>query len=50
MYLNKINQQKLINKMSNWQRTQWSKANYPDSKEELEKYIKMKKPGGVGVI
>lgn len=50
MYLNKINQQKLVNKMSNWQRQQWNNADCPVSKEELEKFIKMKKPGGIGTI
>ena len=43
MYINKIKQQELINKMTNWQRNQWAKNGYPVDKESLDNYVKLNK-------
>ena len=42
-YINSKTVKKMVNKMSNWQRGQWGKAGYPETKEELEKFIDLKK-------
>lgn len=42
-YINKIRQQQLINRMTNWQRNQWNKAGCPTKKEDLEKFLNMNK-------
>lgn len=42
-YINSKAVRKLINKMSGWQRKQWGKAGYPETKEELEKFTELTK-------
>lgn len=35
--------QPMINKMTNWQRNQWAKAEYPSDQSNLSKFINLKK-------
>jgi len=40
----KKQQQALIGKMTNWQRTQWAKDGYSKDLKIIEKFAKMKRP------
>lgn len=44
----RLNQRKLVNKMTNWQRSQWARAGYPDDLKSLEHYSLLERRPAAG--